>query len=272
MTKRPFKDWTGLAAVAGCVGFSGCMGGPPAAQPDVPKSSTAAPADKAGNQAPRLIDLGAPRAVATPGIGAVALLPDPPRSEGLHDLAVIAPRPALGPFEAVGPYAIFNRAPDLVPFASKSLTGTDFDVFIYDQTAGTVLVPPGINTTANEVDPQISTNGRWMVYSTDADGTGLSIHMLDVGLGQIDTLSTLNTGVPTFGPAVDDTGRLVAFRVRANEHDQLRLYSLISQRTFVPPALNVFQDGQLSDFTLAPTGTLVALTVTPDANTTIQDI
>jgi len=98
----------------------------------------------------------------------------------------------------------------------------NYDIFVYDALAQTVLALPGVNTDANESNPRLSSNGRFMVYQTDENGSD-DIHVYDMGAQLIDTLNTLNT--PNFNerePDVSDDGNLIVYVSDDNLSDFIR--------------------------------------------------
>ncbi len=132
----------------------------------------------------------------------------------------------------------------LIAFASNRDTGGGYgaDVFVYDHLAGTVLALPGVNTDYDEINPRISANGRWLIYSSDAEGD-FNIYLYDVQTSLIDTLPSLNTPYDEVAPTIDDAGARIAYAFRRNGRWLLGVHEVPTQRTYIPaPVASLYGD------------------------------
>ena len=120
--------------------------------------------------------------------------------------------------------------------AADSGVGYGADIFTYDQTSGTVMALPGVNSGADEINPRVSANGRWLIYATDINGDW-DIYLYDIAQGLIDTLSNLNTDEDEVAPTVDDDGTTIAYVFRRGGYSTLGLYDLVTDNAFVPTAV-----------------------------------
>jgi hypothetical protein len=110
------------------------------------------------------------------------------------------------------------------------------DIFIYDFVQDTVLALPAVNTPAAEANPEISANGRFVVYQTDVAGNW-DIRMLDMATMLINTLPGLNTPSDETQPDCSDTGMIV-FVVNdciSHNFEMLRLYDGATGDTYIVP-------------------------------------
>lgn len=110
------------------------------------------------------------------------------------------------------------------------------DIFIYDFVQDTVLALPAVNTPAAEANPEISANGRFVVYQTDVAGNW-DIRMLDMATMLINTLPGLNSPSDETQPDCSDTGMIV-FVVNdciSHNFEMLRLYDGQTGDTYIVP-------------------------------------
>lgn len=137
----------------------------------------------------------------------------------------------------------------------------NYDIFVYDALAQTVLALPAVNTECDETNPRLSANGAFLVYQTDANGTE-DIRVFDLRTQLIDTLRTLNTEIyDEAQPDISDDGNLIVYvsnepggglvcdtcgddgKGRHHEHfrnsgDSLRLYNTHNGANFIVPVAN----------------------------------
>lgn len=192
--------------------------------------------------------------------------------------AGLPPAGTVSVFGGVNPYfpplgapvvSVYNRSPAEIAFAANvgDATHTNFDVFFYNFATQAVTTAPGINTTANEFNPQLSIDGRHLVYTTEyPDGTA-DVHYADFGLGVVDALPTLNTLPVQYAPTIDDTGTLIAYVARQGAVDTLRLFNLGSGRNFVPEAILAAAYPEVAQPTISGNGRVIAFGTTDPTGT-----
>jgi hypothetical protein len=87
----------------------------------------------------------------------------------------------------------------------------NYDIFVYDALAQTVLALPAVNSFADETNPRLSANGCWLVYETDENGSE-DIRAFDLRTQLIDTMSDLNTETwDEEQPDISDDGNLIVY-------------------------------------------------------------
>ncbi|MEB3327894.1 MAG: hypothetical protein VKQ33_01535 [Candidatus Sericytochromatia bacterium] len=152
----------------------------------------------------------------------------------------------------------------LVAFSSNRDTGGGYgaDIFVYDHSAGTVLALPGVNTGADEINPRVSANGRWLIYATDVNGDW-DIYLYDVKTGLVDMLPTLNTEYDEVAPTVDDAGTTIAYVMERGGYQTLGLHDLTTGRSFVPTTVAQL-GGDVRTPWLSGDGSFVAFTADVD--------
>lgn len=147
---------------------------------------------------------GLPVAAAAPGIAALGLPPVPiataagPLAAGLGAGVPAVPL-------ADGTPLVGNR---LIAFVSNR-NGND-DIFLYDVITGAYNPLPNANTPAAEDNPEVSADGRFLVYQTCRAGNS-DILLYDILTGSIDTLPVINTSAFEGQPSVSADGRFIAF-------------------------------------------------------------
>jgi len=84
------------------------------------------------------------------------------------------------------------------------------DVFLYDIITNAYNPLPNANTACAENWPEISADGRFMVYQTERAGN-TDVLLYDILTGSIDTLPIINTESFEGQPSVSADGRFIAF-------------------------------------------------------------
>jgi Tol biopolymer transport system component len=220
-------------------------GGAPAAMPGTPTAGGGAGgAPMPGAPAP---GAAVPAVPGVPGVGAVnAPVPAVAGTGVLGDTrlgGVVGAIPkALD--RGLGFFAF--GAGDLIAFQSNRAEGGggggkyyNYDIFVYDALAQTVLALPGVNTQANETNPRLSSDGSFLVYQTDESGYD-QIRVFDLHNQLIDTLNTLNfAGSNQREPDISDDGNLIVYvSDQSGYGDQLRIYNTHNGANFIVPVAN----------------------------------
>jgi Tol biopolymer transport system component len=145
-----------------------------------------------------------PAVAAAPGIAALGLPPAPiaaaagPLAAGLGAGVPAVPL-------ADGTPLVGNR---LIAFVSNR-NGND-DIFLYDVITAAYNPLPNANTPLAENNPEISADGRFLIYQTTRAGNS-DILLYDILTGSIDTLPVINTPAFEGQPSVSADGRFIAF-------------------------------------------------------------
>lgn len=220
----------GSSLIAGCA-------------PQVPSATMPAPA-VGNNPAPVK-----PRAVAdkTPLSTAVTMLSStgevmPPNVVAETAVAPVAaplaPPVAGAPVEGMGlTYPIADGTPlvgnRLIAFEStrgrNGLNGKhkDVDVYVFDVITTAFNPLPNANTEFLEINPEVSADGRFLVYQTDR-ANGSDILLYDILTGSIDTLPALNTDAFEGEASVSADGRFIAFTTDRGGSFDVYLYDRVS--------------------------------------------
>jgi Tol biopolymer transport system component len=202
---RPCGPWPGpiLALVLG-----GCTTLPPLPAP--PAAPTPAPSPTP-----------APALEQRQAVGALPLSAAP---------VVLKPSPLPGRVPPAP--AVWVPTHDLVAFVSNR-EGHGFDVFLYDATRQTVWAPPGVNTGADDFNPSLSYNNRWLVYSTNASGN-FDVRLFDLRTQLVNTLEAANTPADEVSPTINGDGTVIAYTSRERGLDRLHLFNLVTGQNLVP--------------------------------------
>jgi Tol biopolymer transport system component len=118
-----------------------------------------------------------------------------------------------------------------------------WDLLCYDRRTERFLELPGINTAANEREPAISPDGRWMTFVSDrAQGAGLSdVWLFDREMGTLVDLPGLNTPHRELNPCPGPDGQKLVFvsdRPGGLGGKDLYLYDRQTGQILVPHQLN----------------------------------
>jgi Tol biopolymer transport system component len=188
----------------------------------------------------------APQATAPPTRHADVQPPAVPaiaqRQAQVGDLALTAPPIVLAPTPTPpGPKpvppapAVWVPTHDLVAFVSdRDQSGAGrFDIYIYDPNTQTVWAPPGVNTPADEFNPNLSFNNQWLVYSTNASGN-FDLRLFDMRTQLINTLNDANTPENEVSPTVNGDGTIIAYTSHEGAIDRLHLFDLVRGANLVP--------------------------------------
>lgn len=127
----------------------------------------------------------------------------------------------------------------LITFQSDRATGggAGMDIFVFDAVAATVLALPGVNTLADETNPRLSSNGRWLVYQSNESGDN-DILLFSLESQLINTLATLNTDADEEQPDVSNDGDVIVYVSNRAGGDELRVFDLVDGNNFRVPIAN----------------------------------
>ncbi|MEB3327892.1 MAG: hypothetical protein VKQ33_01525 [Candidatus Sericytochromatia bacterium] len=127
----------------------------------------------------------------------------------------------------------------LITFQSDRATGggAGMDIFVFDAVAATVLALPGVNTLADETNPRLSSNGRWLVYQSNESGDN-DILLFSLESQLINTLPTLNTNADEEQPDVSNDGDVIVYVSNRAGSDELRVFDLVDGNNFRVPIAN----------------------------------
>ena len=140
---------------------------------------------------------------------------------------------------------------DFIVFASDRGKHKDFnegknDIYVFDPVLDTVLAIVGVNTDANEFNPRISDNGKWLVFQRTVDSKKYDdkkhqdILMYSMGLKLVNTLPALNTEeYDEYMPDVTDDGCFIVYVTEIEKkHPELRLYDVKTGDNWAVPGAN----------------------------------
>ncbi|MEB3220599.1 MAG: hypothetical protein VKS61_00835 [Candidatus Sericytochromatia bacterium] len=127
----------------------------------------------------------------------------------------------------------------LITFQSDRATGggAGMDIFVFDAVAATVLALPGVNTLADETNPRLSSNGRWLVYQSNESGDN-DVLLFSLESQLINTLPTLNTNADEEQPDVSNDGDVIVYVSNRAGADELRVFDLVDGNNFRVPIAN----------------------------------
>lgn len=167
----------------------------------------------------------------------------------------LAPRPrASAPASRARRY---DPAHTVIPFSSNRPGGCGgFDLYLYDLTAQTVVVPPGANTPGDEFNPSASWNGRWLVYATDGPGH-FEVWLYDLSSQLVNPLPELNTGPDQESPTISGDGTLIAYQTRLRGRFHIRLFDLRTRQNYALSAIDHLNAPAVSPF-ISADGRLLA--------------
>lgn len=160
----------------------------------------------------------------------LAQLPATPAQPVVQPVGGLPPVAVPPDVTAAGTYPIADGTPlvgnRLIAFESTRTTGS-IDVYVFDVITTAFNPLPNANTTFLEVNPEVSADGRFLVYQTDrADGSDIILY--DILTGSIDTLPSLNTDAFEGEASVSADGRFIAFTTDRGGNLDIYLYDRIS--------------------------------------------
>jgi Tol biopolymer transport system component len=117
-----------------------------------------------------------------------------------------------------------------------------YDVYVYDPAQDTVLAIVGVNTKADETNPSVSDDGKWLVFQRGvqhAEGHQQDILLYNRQNRLVSTLSGLNTvGHDETEPSISGDGQLIAYVSYEHGHPAIRLYDVPMGAAFEVPGAN----------------------------------
>lgn len=134
---------------------------------------------------------------------------------------------ALPGLSTGGPLNDTAPAPDLHGdrIAFQTDRAGNWDVMVWNR-AGGLATLPDLASAGSDVEPSLSSNGRWLAFASDRAGGagGFDIYLYDLVNSAFVPLPGLNTGGEERHPAVSLSGNLVYFQARATPADSWGLY------------------------------------------------
>lgn len=128
--------------------------------------------------------------------------------------------------------ADWSPAPDLtaakIAFVSDS--SGNADILLYDRGGDTLVALPGLNSAASDLDPTLSSDGRYLCFASNRAGGagGLDLYLYDLSTRTFVTpLANLNSAADERHPSISADGSAIAFqsdRATAGEWDVLYYY------------------------------------------------
>lgn len=227
----------------------------------LPPSSGAEAALGLGGIGGPLLGAPLPATAAVPGVAGLGLPAGPVAAAAAPIAAGLGAGVAAVPL-ADGTPLVGNR---LIGFVSNR-NGND-DVFLYDVITNAYNPLPNANTPLAENWPEISADGRFLVYETHRNGNA-DILLYDILTGSIDTLPIINTPAFEGQPSVSADGRFIAFVTDRTGNLDVYLYDRLSGflntlSRFNTPAAETFPD-------LSASGRFIVAETTRNGNLDIQ--
>lgn len=114
------------------------------------------------------------------------------------------------------------------------------DIYVYDFASDTVLALPGVNTPAAEVNPEISADGRHLVYQTNINGNW-DIRLFDMASKLVDPLLNLNTYEDETQPDISNGCQIVYVQCGpfSGPFESLRIYDALTHNAYIVPTPNI---------------------------------
>lgn len=142
--------------------------------------------------------------------------------------------PTGGPLTDTAPAPDFHG--DRIAFQSDR-AGT-WDVLVWNRGTGVAGVPD-LASAGADVEPSLSSNGRWLAFASDRAGGagGFDVYLYDLVTLTFVALPGLNTAGEERHPAVSLSGNLLVFQARATPSDHWGLWQyVVSTQTLSQPA------------------------------------
>lgn len=165
----------------------------------------------------------------------------PGRTTGLPGAAA-SPSPVPIPFTA-SDTGMNYRPADTITFQSdRRPTEGGYDVYIYDPAQDTVLAVMGVNTRADETNPNCSDDGQWLVFQRGVAGpSGIQQDILLYNRlsRMVSTLSRVNsTHADETEPAISADGTRIVYVSNETGYPAIRLYDVVTGDAFEVPGAN----------------------------------
>lgn len=129
-----------------------------------------------------------------------------------------------------GPLTDTAPAPDLHGdrIAFQSDRAGNWDVFVWNRSGG-IAALPDLASAGSDVEPSLSSNGRWLAFASDRAGGagGFDIYLYDLVNSAIVVLPGLNTAGEERHPAVSLSGGTLYFQARATPSDHWGLWQYV---------------------------------------------
>ena len=115
----------------------------------------------------------------------------------------------------------------------------DYDIYLYDRSAGSLVALPGLNSAAMDADPSLTPDGRYIVFSSLRTGTS-QICLYDRASSALVPLPNLASAVDQYSPCITPDGQLIAFSTQTDhvDFDDVVLYDRGSNSLVSLPGLN----------------------------------
>jgi Tol biopolymer transport system component len=238
-----------LLLLAGTIALSGC--GSTAAPAAAPSLENGASLSSPAKAQPAKSEVQAPAAKPAETTNNAAPAPAPAAGANVSGGSAIgAPQTEVGGAAPAGGNIGLSGGMgwggnDFIVFASDRQPGEyNNDIYVFDPVIDTVLAIVGVNTYANEFNPRISDNGKWLVFQrTQDNGYGYDqqdILMYNMGLKLVNTLPMLNTEeFDEYMPDVTDDGTKIVYVTEVEPYKpELRLYDVVTGDNWAIPGAN----------------------------------
>ncbi len=122
--------------------------------------------------------------------------------------------------------------------AFQSDRSGNWDVFVWNRPGG-IATLPDLASSGNDVEPSLSSNGRWLAFASDRAGGagGYDVYLYDLQSSTFVALNGLNTAGDERHPAVNLSGDVLFFQARATPSDHWGLWQyVVPTHTLTQPA------------------------------------
>lgn len=160
---------------------------------------------------------------------------------------------ALPGLSTGGPLTDTAPAPDVHGdrIAFQSDRSGNWDVLVWNRSGG-IAALPDLASAASDVEPSLSSNGRWLAFASDRAGGagGFDVYLYDLQASSFVALPGLNTAGEERHPAVSLSGDIVYFQARAtpSEHWGLWQYVVSTQALTQPTGLSGAEADKLQPY------------------------
>lgn len=146
----------------------------------------------------------------------------------------------LADFSTGGPRTDTAPAPDFHAdrIAFQSDRAGNWDVLVWNRGSG-VTTLPDLASAADDVEPSLSSDGRWLAFASDRPGGagGYDVYLYDLVNLAFVPLPGLNTAGEERHPAVNLAGNVLFFQARATPADHWGIWQyVVATQTLTQPA------------------------------------